>query len=107
MLHHGPVGVSLKQNKRNIMKPKPSTNPNPSTTFYCFSKNLSLYHNFYGFFTVYLLYEEVMSVRLYVNIKSHSLKEYGFPVSIKYRPEIANIKSRPEVSGRVNLLKIR
>ena len=48
-----------------------------------------------------------MSVRLYVNIKSHSLKEYGFPLSIKYRPEIANIKSRPEASGRVNLLKIR
>ena len=56
---------------------------------------------------VYLLYEEVMSIRLYVNIKSHNLKEHGFPVRIKYRSETANIKSRPEASGRVNLLKTR
>ena len=48
-----------------------------------------------------------MSIRLYVNIKSHNLKEHGFPIRIKYRSEIANIKSRPEASGRVNLLKTR
>ena len=48
-----------------------------------------------------------MSVRLYVDIESHNLKEYGFPVRIKYRPQTANIKSRPEAYGRVNLLKTR
>ena len=29
MLHHGSVGASLKQNKRNLKKPKPKPNPKP------------------------------------------------------------------------------
>ena len=47
--------------------------------------------------------------------KSHILKEHDFPVCIKYRPETANIKSRPlllktlisEVSEMLYLLKSR
>ena len=29
MLHHGSVGASLKQNKRNLKEPNPNPNPNP------------------------------------------------------------------------------
>lgn len=30
-----------------------------------------------------------------LSFKSHKLKEHGFPISIKYTPETANIKSQP------------
>ena len=60
ILHHGSVGTSLKQTKPN---PKPNLNLLlPFTVFY---NKICLYHNFYGLFTAYLLYEELMSVRLY------------------------------------------
>ena len=35
MLHHGSVGASIKQNKRNLNKPNPNPNPSCCITFCC------------------------------------------------------------------------
>ena len=70
MLHHGSVLASLKQNKRNLILTLTLTLNVllPCIVFHnkiYHNKFISLYHNFYGLFTAYLLYEEVMSVRQY------------------------------------------
>ena len=60
MLHHGSVRASLNQNKKNLKKPK--------TLTLTLTLNVllpSIAFHFYDLFTTYLLYEEVMSVRLY------------------------------------------
>ena len=73
MLHHGSVGARSKQNKRNLNLTLTLTLNLllPSIVFIIkFVSLLSflrLYH-FYGLFTTYLVYEEVMSVRLYIRI---------------------------------------
>ena len=71
MLHRGLVGASSEQNKRNLTLTLTPT-LNALLLFIVFRNKicvfvmiLRLYH-FYGLFLSYILYEEVMSVRIYV-----------------------------------------
>ena len=83
MLHHGSVEASLKQNKRNL-KTLTLNVLLPSIIFhykiYVFIIIFTAF-SFYGLFTTYLLYEEVMSGRLYAfkeilaRIKKNKAKE--------------------------------